>query len=39
MANWLRLILVFLGIFVAWATLSIITFDDSVKVDYKEVVR
>ena len=39
MANWLRMILVFLGIFVAWLTLSIITFDDSVKVDHQEVVR
>ena len=39
MAKWLRMILIILGIFVVWATVSVATFDDHVRVDYQEVVR
>lgn len=39
MAKWLRMILIILGIFVIWATLSVMTFDDRVRVDYQQFVR
>ena len=39
MAKWLRMILIILGIFAVWAILSVVTFDDRVRVDYQEVVR
>ena len=37
--KWLRMILIILGIFVIWATLSVMTFDDRVRVDYQQFVR
>ena len=39
MAKWLRMILIILGILAAWATLSVMTFDDGVGVDYQQFVR
>jgi hypothetical protein len=35
MARWLKTVLIVFGIFAGWAALSIVTFDDSVKVDYE----
>jgi hypothetical protein len=34
MARWLKIALIISGIFAAWVTVSVLTFDDNIKVDY-----